>query len=283
MDDSKVSMSKSTAEKDFHGLVIPIRSFSGAHAVRVVHRCGQEISEHMHDWPCLTVQVLGGCTEAWDGTSARLDGPSAVLHPARHFHADRVDEAGLETVSLQFDPAWLPEKHPFFDRSRAWTGGKVAEAARALAAKWASGAEEESALAQATSRFLELAFTERPTPQPEWLPFVTQSLRTQSPPSTVAIAERLKLHPAWLARAYRSAVGEGIGDTLRRQRVERAARLLRTTELPAAMVAQEAGFCDQSHMNRSFRELLGRTPCSIREERDLLEAANCTRGPLPHS
>ncbi|HEV2124287.1 MAG TPA: AraC family transcriptional regulator [Chloroflexota bacterium] len=263
-------MPKSIAEKDFHGLVIPVRSFSGAHAVRVVHRCAQEISEHMHDWPCLTVQVLGGCTEAWDGTSARLEGPSVVLHPARHFHADRVDAGGFETVSLQFDPDWLPEKHPRFDRSRAWAGGKVAEAGRALAAKWLSGAENESALAQATLRFLEIASTEPPTPQPEWLPFVKNSLSAQDPPSTAEIAERLKLHPGWLAHAYRSAVGEGISETLRRHRVEQAASLLRMTELPAAMVAQEAGFCDQSHMNRSFRALLGRTPCSVRQEKHLL-------------
>jgi transcriptional regulator GlxA family with amidase domain len=126
-------------------------------------------------------------------------------------------------------------------------------------------------LAQATSHFLALASAEPAGARPEWLPFVTDSLSLQSPPSTAAIADRLKLHPAWLARAYRSAVGEGISDTLRRKRVEHATRLLRTSELPAAMVAQEAGFCDQSHMNRSFRALLGRTPCSIREEKHLLQ------------
>ncbi|HEX8214097.1 MAG TPA: AraC family transcriptional regulator [Allosphingosinicella sp.] len=266
-------MPTSVPEKNFHGLVIPIRTFSGAHAVRVVHRCAQEISEHVHDWPCLTVQVLGGCTESWDGASARLDGPSAVFHPARHFHADRIDNGGLETVSLQFDPAWLREKHPGLDRSRAWTGGKVAEAARALAAKWVRVGEEEPALAQATSRFLALASSEPPAAQPEWLPIVTSSLSGQNPPSTAAIADHLKLHPAWLARAYRSAVGEGISDTLRRKRVEHAAGLLRTTDLPAAIVAHEAGFCDQSHMNRSFRALVGRTPCSIRNEKHLLEVA----------
>ena len=265
-------MSKPLPDKDFHGLVIPVRSFSGAHAVRVVHGCAQEISEHMHDWPCITVQVLGGCTESWDGASARLEGPSAVFHPARHFHADRVDEGGLETVSLQFDPGWLRQEHPELRRSRCWTGGRVAEAARALAARWVSGEEEEEpALAQATSHFLALAAADVPAARPEWLPSVMHALSAEAPPSTAAMADRLNLHPAWLARAYRSAVGEGIGDTLRRKRVEQAARLLRTSELPTAMVAQEAGFCDQSHMNRSFRALLGRTPCSIREERHLLE------------
>jgi transcriptional regulator GlxA family with amidase domain len=45
-----------------------------------------------------------------------------------------------------------------------------------------------------------------------------------------------------------------------RQRVERAKTLLRTTQMSLAEVAVHCGFCDQSHLSRCFREVLGASP-----------------------
>jgi len=86
------------------------------------------------------------------------------------------------------------------------------------------------------------------------------------------IARRLDLHPAWLARAYRHATGEGLHETVRRRRVEQACILLRRSDRPLAEIALAAGFCDQSHMNRGFRATLGRTPAQVRAEQHRLEA-----------
>jgi transcriptional regulator GlxA family with amidase domain len=52
--------------------------------------------------------------------------------------------------------------------------------------------------------------------------------------------------------------------------VERAALMLRGSDAPLAQVALECGFCDQSHMNRVFGAVLGRTPLEVRREADLL-------------
>jgi transcriptional regulator GlxA family with amidase domain len=56
-------------------------------------------------------------------------------------------------------------------------------------------------------------------------------------------------------------------ETAARFRVERAARALRETDHACAYIAHEAGFCDQSHMNRTFRRLLGRAPSEVRADR----------------
>jgi AraC family transcriptional regulator len=92
-------------------------------------------------------------------------------------------------------------------------------------------------------------------------------LSVAEPPSTLDLARRLDLHPAWLARAYRHFSGEGLAETARRHRVEQASALLRRTDLPLADIAHSAGFCDQSHMNRCFAAVLGRTPARVRTER----------------
>ena len=71
--------------------------------------------------------------------------------------------------------------------------------------------------------------------------------------------------------AYRAWRGEGLAETARRLRVERAALLLRGSDAPLADIALAAGFCDQSHMNRAFRAVLDRTPLDVRLETALLQ------------
>ena len=81
------------------------------------------------------------------------------------------------------------------------------------------------------------------------------------------LAREAHRHPSWVGSAYRHATGEGLPETAARMRVERATRLLRETDEPYASIAYDAGFCDQSHMNRTFRRVLGRTPVAVRKDR----------------
>ncbi len=50
------------------------------------------------------------------------------------------------------------------------------------------------------------------------------------------------------------------------RRIRQAINLLRSTRLPIAHVAIEAGFSDQQHMTRLFKQHLGQTPKSLRSE-----------------
>lgn len=81
------------------------------------------------------------------------------------------------------------------------------------------------------------------------------------------LAREVGRHPSWIGTAYRKATGEGPMQTAARFRVERAALSLRETNHSCAYIAHEAGFFDQSHMNRTFRRLLGRVPSEVRDDR----------------
>ncbi|HWA89756.1 MAG TPA: AraC family transcriptional regulator [Rhizomicrobium sp.] len=91
-------------------------------------------------------------------------------------------------------------------------------------------------------------------------------LRADPSRRTPQIAAKPGLNRAWLARAYRAVAGEGLRDTARRYRTERAIRLLGASALPIAQVAAQTGFADRSHLNRALKALTGRTPVQVRAE-----------------
>lgn len=238
-----------------------MRTFSGAKVVRVVDAANSQTDQHAHDWPILSLHVLGACRKLHEGGETRIAGPSVVLHGVDQFHANVVGPSGLEQIEIQFDPSWIGMRKRDLSSMRCWTGGAVAAASFSLAKVWRHNSADEAAIASATRRFLELALEHPdPPPPPAWLDRVLQYLDDEEHLSTQELALRLGVRPVRLLRAYRAAVGEGLHQTRRRKRVERAIVLLRDTSWPVAQVAIGAGFCDQSHMIRCFRATLGRTP-----------------------
>jgi AraC family transcriptional regulator len=270
LDDVKVPMAASAQQ--FHGLEIGVRRLSGARALRVVHPAHQIIAPHRHDWPLLTIPALGGYLEEDEKGIVSVEGPAVILHPAGCHHANGIHQNGMETFSIEFDPAWLSER---FDpsalgRSHYWIGGGVSHSARALARLWSSSRATDAELCLATTEFLSMAFSEEASRPPEWLGRARQELVGAGKRTAADLGQALGLHPRWVAHAYRLATGEGLHETVRRRRLEQAVQMLRATDDPIAEIAAACGFCDQSHLNRTLRSLTGRTPLQVRAERAAL-------------
>jgi hypothetical protein len=149
--------------------------FSGARVRRVLDPSGAVVAEHAHDWPMISLYVMGGYRNFTHCGEREIAGPSIVFYRPGAAHRNVAGETGFEQIEIEFDP------------------GEVGRS------------------------------------------------------------------PAWIGPAYRSLAA--------RVRVERAARLLRESDEPLSAVAIEAGFCDQSHMNRTFRRVLGRLPTAVRGDR----------------
>ena len=98
------------------------------------------------------------------------------------------------------------------------------------------------------------------SPQPPLQP----RLSLTSPPHLHALAADAGVHPAHLTRAFRRRFGRSIGSYLRLVRLEWAAHRLATSEDLLADVAGVAGFADQSHFTRLFRQHFGCTPARYR-------------------
>ena len=66
------------------------------------------------------------------------------------------------------------------------------------------------------------------------------------------------------ARAFKRSAGVTPHQFVLERRVERVKRLLVETDLPLAQIAVAAGFADQSHCARRFRDFVGITPTRFR-------------------
>jgi AraC family transcriptional regulator len=66
------------------------------------------------------------------------------------------------------------------------------------------------------------------------------------------------------ARMFRRSMGQSPMAYVSHRRVERAMRLLAGGRDSLATIAADVGFCDQSHLVRKFRKVVGLTPASFR-------------------
>jgi AraC family transcriptional regulator len=80
-----------------------------------------------------------------------------------------------------------------------------------------------------------------------------------------AVAAAVGVHPSHLMDGFRQHYHCTLGDYVRRLRVEYAAHLLAASEMPASQIAYAAGFADQSHFCRTFKQLTGMTPTQFQK------------------
>lgn len=107
-----------------------------------------------------------------------------------------------------------------------------------------------------------------PTPnQPLVARFLELAGQDLSPCRTLAdTAQELGTTLTALDRACRAARGKRAVDLVNDLRLERAAEMLRHSDLPSARIAQQLGFCSQTHFARAFVAATGRTPDAFRAQ-----------------
>ncbi|MGE4319433.1 MAG: helix-turn-helix domain-containing protein [Deferribacterales bacterium] len=67
-------------------------------------------------------------------------------------------------------------------------------------------------------------------------------------------------------RSFRQSTGLTPHAYLTQLRLDKAFRLLISTDMPLSRIAAECGYCDQPHFVRSFKKLWGTTPGSIKRK-----------------
>jgi AraC-like DNA-binding protein len=93
------------------------------------------------------------------------------------------------------------------------------------------------------------------------------------------LAAMVRLNPCYFSRAFRESFGDSPLRYVTRRRIERAQRLMLSTDEPLSQIALDCGFADQAHFSRLFRRIAGDTPRAWRRARIGAPAARAT-GPV---
>ena len=233
------------------------------------YSAGLVIPRHVHVEPVVSL-VLAGDGEEEVGTRTRAVGAQDLLFtPAYAPHGYRFGSPG-RWFNMQFSHAWL---------ARVADGGPpLPETAQIVhshtAAAWAARVRTEvrqpdavSSLAIDGAMILMVADLARvrvdgARPRPRWLRVVEDAIEASvaSPPSVDALAVLVGVHPTHLLRTFRRHHGATISNYVRQRRIQRARTEVASAKRPLAMIALDAGFADQSHFTRVFRQAFGETP-----------------------
>lgn len=223
--------------------------------------------------PYLAVVLEGAMEKTFRGRMMRFEQAEALTMPVGATHAARFGSQGARVLVVKLH-----------DRSSPLAGmlGRLADF-RAPGATWlawrlvaelrtpdaaAPLAAEGLALELLAAASRETGAGSRGGRSPAWLRSAEDVLRSRIGDCVglSEVAEAVGVHPAHLARVFRARHGVSVGAYGRRLRLEWAAQELVCGELPLATVAAQAGFADQSHFTRCFKQWVGTTPARYRNE-----------------
>ena len=245
------------------------RDIEGWRVLRAHFPSGLTLPRHAHAQATLAAVLSGEFRKQLVRGAQECRRCTVLAEPAGERHSNAFGPRGAHVVLLQpldgqdaLEPRWAA----VFSRPRATVDPGCAELARRIAAEL-SGPDDLSALAL-QGLLLELLVATlrgvppRPGARPPWLGRIEERLRAgfAHPPDMRILAREAGVHPAHLARVFRSHHRTTVAGYVRRLRVAWAQDQLLRPGATLADVALAAGFADQSHFARVFRRVLGLTP-----------------------
>lgn len=82
----------------------------------------------------------------------------------------------------------------------------------------------------------------------------------------VDLAKEVGMSRYYFSRLFKKSMGIAPHQYAIKQRIEKAKRLLKQSNIPIAMIAQQCGFTNPSHLSKYFRQLTGVTPKAFRDQ-----------------
>lgn len=240
-----------------------------------LYPAGLRQPRHMHDLASFSFVLAGSYVESF-GRRAKTRQPSTIIfHPPQESHSVDYGSESVRILSVKVDfkrldyirehAIVLDTPASYRTETIIWLGRRIyqefdrVDSASSLAIE---GLVLEI-LAEA-SRNRESAAERK---RLRWLESAREFLHDNFSESLVleTVAKSAGVHPVHLARVFRRQFGCTIGEYVRRLRVEFACQKISATELPLSEIALMAGFADQSHLTKTFKNFFGLTPSEYRK------------------
>jgi AraC family transcriptional regulator len=258
----------------YYGQTAAPRAVAGFRISEVEYPPNLIIPRHDHELAGFCLVRAGAYDETYGRRRRACAAGTLVVHPAGEHHSDVHRDCVVRLLSVEVGA----ERHRQLSESieplaepAHFEAGELTQMGQRLAAEM-QRTDTASALAieGLILEILALDARYRSSPRnhpPSWLRQADAFMRAHFDESlsVASIAKVAGVHPAHLARGFRQHYRCSVGDYLRGLRIEWAKAQLQDGELPLSEIAAMAGFADQSHFTRLFRNAVGVTPSRWRE------------------
>jgi AraC family transcriptional regulator len=223
---------------------------------------GERHATHTDRFSRIGFLLAGGYREEGRSGSVMMRPGDILLKSRQVEHEDLFGQAGAVIASIEFiedDPFRGPPD------GRSWHRTASAPALRHFTALLEAASAQDVTAARCAGLDLladDARAETRESNAADWVSDLRQELEERGL-SDVDVSVRAReagVHPAQASRLFRRRYGASITEHARAHAVRRAMNHLAAPGVSLSDAALAAGFYDQSHMNRAFRRVVGRTP-----------------------
>lgn len=261
------------SSSQIHGEILRTRVVDGATLVESTYTAGSHLSSHEHAnaYFCL---VLAGEYQEVSGRRKYLCHPgSLVVHAAGEQHRNRFDRQRVRCFSLELASSSSSLFQKLRLTSAVHDAGPSVFALNHIYREFRKpDAAAELVIQGLVLELLGECLRQQSGRTVDTLPDSARRCRDllcarfRERLSIREIAKCVSVHPVHLCRAFHRSYGLTIGEFVRELRMRWASKQVALTQSSLGTIAVEAGFCDQSHFNRTFHRFTGMAPGQYRSQ-----------------
>jgi AraC family transcriptional regulator len=252
---------------------------AGVFGTETYHPPNFNIPKHSHNLASFYVVLEGSLTEFSAHKARDVGTCSVVFTPPDEIHSNTFHARGGRCFLVELTQRWMERlaiSDLKLDSPMDAKSGDLAMMAIRLYKEFRDADAVSSLSIEGIALEVLAAFCRQSQGLPEgylpsWLRSVREILddRFSETLTLREIALQVGVHPVHLARAFRKRYRCTVGEYQRRLRIDHSSRQLIATDLSLTEIALSAGFADQAHFSRVFKERTGLTPSSFRKTFDV--------------
>lgn len=257
----------------YYGDILKKHQCCGLTMSELKHEQARKLPRHSHEQAFFCLVLDGYYRERYGLKAIEYQSFTMLFHPPGMTHEDEIGRRNTRLFSIELQPQWMdrlreysaapPTSIDLHGGELVWLGTRLYREYRELNACSPLAIEglvlEMLAIAARTRETLEKR-------APAWLSRAVDLLHAEFHQNlTVSqVAAEVGVHPFHLSKVFRQFHHQTIGEYAHKLRVHFACQQLAQPEADLSDVALQAGFADQSHFTRVFKQVTGLTPGAFR-------------------